>query len=120
VKRRGPAEVRKDSEQRALESLQDRLSKLAWDEMQELVAGLLRSMEYKTRVSPAGPDRGRDIIASPDGFGFQPLIDFYRRLSALTVHPLHCRWRRPSSAAFASDSIRDASFFFPISRRTSA
>ncbi len=66
------AEVRKDTEQRALEFLQDRLSKLAWDQMQELVAGLLRAMGYKTRVSPAGPDRGRDIIASPDGFGFQP------------------------------------------------
>jgi restriction system protein len=65
------AEVRKDTEQRALEFLQDRLSKLAWDGMQELVAGLLRAMGYKTRISPAGPDRGRDIIASPDGFGFQ-------------------------------------------------
>ncbi|MHB1795255.1 MAG: restriction endonuclease [Acidobacteriaceae bacterium] len=66
------AEVRKDTEQRALEFLQDKLSKLDWDEMQELVAGLLRAMGYKTRISPAGPDRGRDIIASPDGFGFQP------------------------------------------------
>ena len=64
-------EIRKDTEQRALEFLQDKLSKLNWDEMQELVAGLLRAMGYKTRVSPAGPDRGRDIIASPDGFGFQ-------------------------------------------------
>ncbi len=64
-------EVRKDTEQRALEFLQDRLSKLDWNEMQELVAGLLRAMGYKTRVSPAGPDRGRDIVASPDGFGFQ-------------------------------------------------
>jgi len=66
------ADVRKDTEQRALEFLQDRLSKLAWDQMQELVAGMLRAMGYKTRISPAGPDRGRDIIASPDGFGFQP------------------------------------------------
>jgi restriction system protein len=65
-------EIRKDTEQRALEFLQDKLSKLAWDEMQELVAGLLRAMGYKTRISKAGPDRGRDIIASPDGFGFQP------------------------------------------------
>lgn len=68
----GEAEVRRNTEQRALEFLQDRLSKLDWDEMQNLVAGLLRAMGYKTRVSPAGPDRGRDIIASPDGFGFQP------------------------------------------------
>lgn len=43
--------------------------------MQELVAGLLRAMGYKTRISPAGSDRGKDIIASPDGFGFeQPRI----------------------------------------------
>ena len=39
--------------------------------MQELVAGLLRGMGYKTTVSPRGPDRGRDIIASPDGLGFE-------------------------------------------------
>ena len=64
-------EVRRDTEQRALEFLQDRLARLTWDEMQELVAGLLRAMGYKTRISPPGPDRGRDIIASPDGFGFQ-------------------------------------------------
>lgn len=64
-------ELRKDTEQRALEFLQDRLSQLAWDEMQELVAGLLRAMGYKTKVAPAGADRGRDIVASPDGFGFQ-------------------------------------------------
>ena len=68
----GETEIRRDTEQRALGFLQDKLSKLDWDEMQELVAGLLRAMGYKTRVSPAGPDRGRDIIASPDGFGFQP------------------------------------------------
>jgi predicted Mrr-cat superfamily restriction endonuclease len=40
--------------------------------MQELVAGILRAMGYKTLVSPAGADRGKDIIASPDGFGFEP------------------------------------------------
>lgn len=67
----GETEIRRDTEQRALGFLQDKLSKLDWDEMQELVGGILRAMGYKTRVSPAGPDRGRDIIASPDGFGFQ-------------------------------------------------
>lgn len=65
-------EIRKSTEQMALDFLQDRLTKLGWDDMQELVAGLLRAMGYKTRVSRPGPDRGRDIIASPDGFGFQP------------------------------------------------
>ena len=28
-------------------------------------------MGYKTRISPTGPDRGKDIIASPDGLGFE-------------------------------------------------
>lgn len=43
--------------------------------MQDLVAGLLRGMGYKTFVSSKGPDRGRDIIASPDGLGLtQPRI----------------------------------------------
>lgn len=39
--------------------------------MQELVAGLLRGMGYKTTVSPKGSDRGIDIKASPDGLGLE-------------------------------------------------
>ncbi|MGV1754046.1 restriction endonuclease [Agrobacterium sp. CG674] len=58
-------------ESRAHEFIKDRVNALAWDEMQELVAGVLRSLGYKTRVSEAGPDRGKDIVASPDGFGFE-------------------------------------------------
>ena len=43
--------------------------------MQELVAGMLRAMGYKTRVSPPGADRGVDVFASPDGLGLQePLV----------------------------------------------
>jgi len=30
-------------------------------------------MGYKTQVPPAGADRGKDIIASPDRFGFENL-----------------------------------------------
>ncbi|MFM0123245.1 restriction endonuclease [Paraburkholderia sp. RL18-101-BIB-B] len=55
----------------ALEQIKDIVSKLDWAEMQELIAGILRAMGYKTQVSPAGSDRGKDIIASPDGFGFE-------------------------------------------------
>ena len=55
----------------ASEAIKDRIAELDWQDMQELVAGLLRAMGYKTTVSPAGPDRGKDIVASPDGFGFQ-------------------------------------------------
>ncbi|MCH7686543.1 MAG: restriction endonuclease, partial [Planctomycetes bacterium] len=44
---------------------------LSPDEMEHLVAALLRGMGYKARVTPTGPDRGRDVIASPDGLGLQ-------------------------------------------------
>lgn len=55
----------------AIERIKDLVSALDWKELQELVAGILRAMGYKTQVSPAGADRGKDIIASPDGFGFE-------------------------------------------------
>ncbi len=58
-------------ESAAREAISDRLAALGPYDMQELVAGLLRAMGYKTTVSKPGADRGRDIIASPDGFGFQ-------------------------------------------------
>jgi len=56
---------------RSSEFIKDKIVRLEWDEMQELVAGILRAMGYKTRVSPPGADRGKDIVASPDGFGFE-------------------------------------------------
>lgn len=57
------------------EFIKDRLVKLPWDDMELLVAGLLRAMGYKTRMTSRGADRGSDILASPDGFGFeQPRI----------------------------------------------
>ncbi|MBI1424282.1 MAG: restriction endonuclease [Gammaproteobacteria bacterium] len=75
-----------DIQSRALEFVKDQINKLDWDEMQELVAGLLRAMGYKTRVSQAGPDRGKDIIASPDGFGFESpriVVEVKHRNSAM-------------------------------------
>ncbi|MFC1515796.1 restriction endonuclease [Thermodesulfobacteriota bacterium] len=68
-------EIKKDVMERAFEFTKDMIQKLDWDEMQELVAGILRAMGYKTRVASPGPDRGADIIASPDGLGLeQPRI----------------------------------------------
>jgi restriction system protein len=63
--------ARQDAAGRAHEYLKDRLLRLDPDEMEVLVAALLRAMGYKARVTPKGPDRGRDVIASPDGLGFQ-------------------------------------------------
>src|SRR5690606_3333930 len=56
-----------DLEARSFEQIKDRVTALDWDELQELIAGLLRAMGYKTRVASPGPDRGADIVASPDG-----------------------------------------------------
>lgn len=58
-------------ESQALERIKDRVNELDWDDMQQLVAGILRAMGYKTQISPPGSDRGKDIVASPDGFGFE-------------------------------------------------
>ncbi len=75
--------IEEESEQESLESIKedfiakshefikDKALSLDWEEMQELVAGILRAMGYKTRVSPKGSDRGKDIVASPDGLGLE-------------------------------------------------
>lgn len=54
-----------------IERIKDRVLALGWDEMEELTAGLLRSMGYHARVMPTGPDGGRDVIASPDALGLE-------------------------------------------------
>lgn len=60
-----------DIKNKAFERIKDTINRLTWDDMQELVAGILRAMGYKTLISSKGADRGKDIIASPDGFGFE-------------------------------------------------
>lgn len=61
----------RDTLSRAHEFVKDRILSISFDEMEVLTAALLRAMGYKTRVTPKGPDQGRDVIASPDGLGFQ-------------------------------------------------
>ncbi|WP_339867533.1 restriction endonuclease [Pseudohongiella nitratireducens] len=59
----------------AHELIKDKILALQPEEMEELVAVILRAMGYKTKVSPRGPDRGVDVQASPDGLGLtQPRI----------------------------------------------
>jgi len=64
-------QIKKNTVQEAHELIKDKLLELDEYEMQDLVAALLRAMGYRTSVSPRGPDRGRDVFASPDGLGFQ-------------------------------------------------
>ncbi|HVY47640.1 MAG TPA: restriction endonuclease [Minicystis sp.] len=56
---------------KADEFIEDQINTLDWKEMQELVAGILRAMGYRTTVSGAGPDRGVDVFASRDGLGLE-------------------------------------------------
>lgn len=49
-----------------IERIKDRVLALEWEDMELLVAGLLRALGYCARVTPKGPDGGRDVVASPD------------------------------------------------------
>jgi restriction system protein len=65
------ATIREETLAKADEFIEDAMDALNWEQMQELVAGILRAMGYRTIVSGPGPDRGVDIFASPDGLGLQ-------------------------------------------------
>lgn len=70
-----PVEVERQAQAELLEkaelSIEDRIVRLEWEQLQELVAGILRAMGYRTTVSPRGSDRGVEIFASPDGLGLE-------------------------------------------------
>ena len=63
--------IKEDVISNSSEFIKDKVIALNWEDMQELVAGVLRAMGYKTMVSPKGADRGKDIMASPDGLGLE-------------------------------------------------
>lgn len=63
--------LRDETVDKAEAFVEDRIARLDWDDMQELVAGILRAMGYRTRVAARGADRGVDVFASPDGLGLE-------------------------------------------------
>ena len=65
------ADLRLETVLKADAFIEDAISRLSWEQMEELVAGILRGMGYRSRVAPKGADRGHDIFASPDGLGLQ-------------------------------------------------
>lgn len=54
-----------------IELIKDRVDQVGWEDMERLVAGLLKAMGYCARVTPKGPDGGRDVVASPDALGLE-------------------------------------------------
>lgn len=63
------AESRDVTAEEGVERIKDRILALEWNDMERLAAGLLRAMGYRTMLTDRGGDRGRDVIASPDGLG---------------------------------------------------
>ena len=63
--------LREEVREKAEQFIEDRIASLDWQQMQELVAGILRAMGYHATVAADGSDRGVDIFASPDGLGLQ-------------------------------------------------
>lgn len=61
--------IKEQAESQSHEFIKDKIQSLTPDEMEELAAEVLRAMGFKAKVSPKGPDRGVDVIASPDGLG---------------------------------------------------
>lgn len=64
-------DLREEVVEKSAEFVEDLIASLDPYELQDLVAGILRAMGYKTRVSAKGADRGVDIFASPDGLGLE-------------------------------------------------
>lgn len=62
-------ETRRITANEGIEKIKDRIVALSWEDMESLVAGLLRAMGYHTTLTSKGGDQGRDVIASPDGLG---------------------------------------------------
>lgn len=61
--------TKEDTVNRSKELIKDKIMALDADEMEQLVAALIRAMGFRARVTAKGPDRGVDVIASPDGLG---------------------------------------------------
>jgi len=73
------------------ELIKDKIQSLSPEELEELTAIILRAMGYQARVSPKGPDRGVDVIASPDGLGLtQPRIkaEVKHRVGSIGSNPI--------------------------------
>lgn len=58
--------LKADTVARSTEFIKDIIAHLSWQNVELLVAGVLRAMGYKTRMTNSGGDLGSDIIAAPD------------------------------------------------------
>lgn len=81
-------DAREASNDDGVERIKDRVISLSWDDVEQLVAGLLQAMGYYARLTSKGPDGGRDIVASPDAFGLESpriIIEVKHRKGAMSA-----------------------------------
>lgn len=65
-----PASVLEEAEETAWREIEEFIAVMNPYDFQELVAGLLKAMQYHVQwIAPAGPDQGVDIVASADPLG---------------------------------------------------
>ncbi len=85
---------------RADELISDILAKIGPYDFQDLVAAALRAMGLRTKVSPPGPDGGKDIVAHPDAFGFsEPVIKMQVKHTKDSMGAPDCEASVPWSAS---------------------
>ena len=90
-KKKKKEEIKKEQLDKSKEFIKDKISALDWEELLELVAGILRAMGYRTRISPRGSDRGKDVEASPDGLGLTDphiIVEVKHREGTMGSHDL--------------------------------
>ncbi len=63
--------IKEDESAKAFELIKDTILSLSDRSIEHLTAAILRAMGYRARVTPIGPDRGVDVVASPDGLGLE-------------------------------------------------
>lgn len=64
-------DLRREMIAKADDFIDDMIVRLDPEEVEDLVASILRAMGYKARRTAMGPDRGVDVFASPDGLGLE-------------------------------------------------
>lgn len=64
-------ELKEDIQYKSQEFIKDIIANLNWQDTEKLVAGVLRGIGYKTRLTPSTSDFGSDIIVSPDELGME-------------------------------------------------
>lgn len=64
-------QLKEETVEKSHELIKDKLLALSDEDLERLTAAILRAMGYKARITPKGPDRGVDVIASPDGLGLE-------------------------------------------------